>query len=432
MALLVVGEYIKNGCTTAYEVLNTLTDTTKKVSEAELKENADRGTEVQNIWHDEIYRYTCNMKCTHEIYVRPLGWLLSLMNNSVLESRLVQLLEDYFKSNYDKYNSFAIVGKDSDKYVIYNYVSCKAYRIDAILALELINNDEANLECPSDMQIKVSNSAKPNELITDTYIDDNGLTHIDCKNNFSEVLVINRNDGEYISEIKANSIKKLIVPSGVKSIKFSDMNEKVVWSNLVRGHKLVDSKSLTEVKIANGLEIISNRCFYRCVALRHVELPKSLMYIGQSAFFACSSLESIHIPDNVEYIESSTFCGCTALREVVLPKSLKYIGNRAFFDCREISSIELPDGLEVIESQAFSACGGITEIIIPESVRLIGYSAFDECIHLRKVTIKSNDIEIVDSAFEDCTSLQLVRVPKGLNIDRERLMIQKQAVIEEY
>lgn len=63
--------------------------------------------------------------------------------------------------------------------------------------------------------------------------------------------------------------------------------------------------------------------------LKKVNLPSSLLYIGDEVFFYCKSLESVNIPENLITVGQYAFGEC-ALKEVTLPKSLTEIGENAF------------------------------------------------------------------------------------------------------
>lgn len=67
------------------------------------------------------------------------------------------------------------------------------------------------------------------------------------------------------------------------------------------------------------------------------------------------------------------------LTDIELPKSLLYIGEGAFVSTSYLENINFPDGLKVIERQAFMHCLDLTEITIPASVEKIGYEAFWGC-----------------------------------------------------
>lgn len=173
-----------------------------------------------------------------------------------------------------------------------------------------------------------------------------------------EVEFVNNETAVKITEYKGNS-KTLIIPSTIQGypvvyidMKFSDYDE---------------PKNLETLIIPEGVVSFRYDTGNGCPNLETVELPESLKFLGEGAFFY-SGLKSISFPKGLEYIGNSAFSGCknltnidfstapnlkliggyafhgTGVKEVVLPDSLKYIGVNAFADCDNLSfeSIKLP------------------------------------------------------------------------------------------
>ena len=115
------------------------------------------------------------------------------------------------------------------------------------------------------------------------------------------------------------------------------------------------NKKITSVTIPEGVTAIGKATFAECSSLKTVNLPNSLRYIGEEAFYA-SAVQSIIMGDNVEVIETYAFKNCFDLAEVRLSKNLKKIGACAFYDCRSIKVIEVPSSVEEIGYKAFEGC----------------------------------------------------------------------------
>ena len=79
---------------------------------------------------------------------------------------------------------------------------------------------------------------------------------------------------------------------------------------------------------------INNNAFLNCTNLRNVDIPRSVTYLGATAFDGCTSLENCYMDNSqIDSLHASTFLGCSALITVTLPSTLTYVGEWAFHNC---------------------------------------------------------------------------------------------------
>ena len=78
-------------------------------------------------------------------------------------------------------------------------------------------------------------------------------------------------------------------------------------------NKLID-RSITTVTedMLSGETVIDDYAFYHCMSLTSVNLPNSIISIGNSAFYECP-ITSITIPNGVISMGAEVFRGCTNL-----------------------------------------------------------------------------------------------------------------------
>jgi hypothetical protein len=90
------------------------------------------------------------------------------------------------------------------------------------------------------------------------------------------------------------------------------------------------------------IQSLPSDVFNGCTALKKIELPPSLRYIGNAIFRSCTSLETITIPDGIANLGNWTFSGCSSLRTVTLPASITYMNNsNSFANCTAVTDIRL-------------------------------------------------------------------------------------------
>lgn len=77
-------------------------------------------------------------------------------------------------------------------------------------------------------------------------------------------------------------------------------------------------------------------------------LSRSIVVIGDCAFYNCSALEKISVPKGVEQIGNFAFANCTKLKSVIVQDNISFIGDSAFGNCPEIEvSIRNNDYVEM-------------------------------------------------------------------------------------
>lgn len=186
--------------------------------------------------------------------------------------------------------------------------------------------------------------------------------------------------GEMIFQ-NCSSLKKAVIEDGITYIPFL---------------MFAEGASLTEVVLPDTLREIGQSAFMN-TALEKIDIPESVRYIGDNAFYSCGRLTTLDIPEGVEEIGSSAFSACKELSEVSFPSTLYSIGEAAFSFCRSLQTVSFNEGLEIINGYAFEYTG-LTSVVLPESVRYIGYNAFCSGEDLESFTVLNRNCMIDDSA----------------------------------
>lgn len=129
------------------------------------------------------------------------------------------------------------------------------------------------------------------------------------------------------------------------------------------------------VEIPEEITWIAPEAFYRNETLKNVKLPSKITTIEENTFYGCSELEAVAIPDQVTMIGKSAFDECTVLKSVTFGKSLKVIKDHAFASVN-IRNFTIPSGIQKIETGAFAGINQIGTVTFEGSTKYVAADAF--------------------------------------------------------
>ena len=154
------------------------------------------------------------------------------------------------------------------------------------------------------------------------------------------------------------------------------------------------------MEIPNSVISIGDNAFSGCTGLTSVEIPNSVTSIGEYAFSGCTGLTSLTIPNSVTSIGDNVFLCCYSLTSLTIPNSVTSIGDNAFGYCG-LTSLTIGSSVESIGGFAFYGCSSVTSLTIPNSVTSIGNNAFAGCIGLTKITSFANSFQTIGNNIFD-------------------------------
>ena len=196
-----------------------------------------------------------------------------------------------------------------------------------------------------------------------------------------------------------------------------------------------DMSNLASIEIPNSVISIGEGSFSGCTSLKSIEIPNSVTCIESYAFKGCTGLTSIEIPNNIISIGESSFSGCTGLTSVVwnsvrcsdfshspfygckitsltFGENVEHIPTYLCYNLSNLTSIEIPNSVISIGERSFYGCTGLTSIEIGNSVTSIGNYAFRGCSSLTKITcLATTPPKIVSNTFSNYSAE--LHVPSG-------------------
>ena len=182
---------------------------------------------------------------------------------------------------------------------------------------------------------------------------------------------------------------------------------------------------LTSIDIPNNVRSIGTRTFQNCSGIRSILIPNSVASIAENAFNGCSGILSLRVEGgNTTYdsrndcnaiIETSTNTLILGCQNTTMPNDLQGIGSFAFYRRSTPVSIVLPKTMMSIGEYAFGYCTNLKSIDLPDGMTQIGYYAFEGCSSLESVEIPNSLTSLGFAAFRFCSSITSISIPKSLH-----------------
>jgi hypothetical protein len=173
-------------------------------------------------------------------------------------------------------------------------------------------------------------------------------------------------------------------------------------------------KVIGTYKVENFQSVVTG--FFQNTRIKKVVIPDTVIGINPYAFYGCTSLEEV-LMSNVTHIYSYAFGNNYMLKNIEIPSSLVYMGERVFKDCYRLESVYIGGAITSESRYLFENCislktlfinGGVIssdligantdgsnnpplqEVSFGESVLSIGIKIFQYCgSNIKKITFLS-------------------------------------------
>lgn len=178
----------------------------------------------------------------------------------------------------------------------------------------------------------------------------------------------------------------------------------------------------------DGVEIIYDRSFMNCTALKSIQLSTNLRQIGSYAFEGCTSLSGVELPTSLDGIGDGAFAKCTSIETITIP-TYASVGTYVFAYCTSLKEILVAEGnymyrsingdlytVEGIKLVQYAIGKEDTYFELPDDcVVKIGNGAFCGAENLVSVKL-ANEYDVISEismgAFKDCINLESVYIGK--------------------
>lgn len=150
------------------------------------------------------------------------------------------------------------------------------------------------------------------------------------------------------------------------------------------------------VIIPNTIEIIDNCAFSDCKHLVGVEIPSSVLSVGDYCFENCVKLNRVLFRENLQNIGFGAFAGCESLTQIMLPKSTMYIDDLAFSRCNNLCTVFFSNGIVKLGRDLFDEGKSLPCIFVPHDY----YTKYQNLLSGYNNVIFKDDSCFSLSAFE--------------------------------
>ena len=248
-------------------------------------------------------------------------------------------------------------------------------------------------------------------------------------------VLYNSTDSEGDEFNNCSKLKKIVIPSSVKSI--NKVKYKTDRADACDMHvdtieiapKDFDANSLyalgsslgKNITIESLMKLLPDQITYKdhmYITKDHgllkydgkdanVEIPEEITWIAPEAFYRNETLKNVKLPSKITTIEENTFYGCSELEAVVIPDQVTMIGKSAFDECTVLKSVTFGKSLKVIKDHAFASVN-IRNFTIPSGIQKIETGAFAGINQIGTVTFEGSTKYVATEAFMNSTGIKLV------------------------
>lgn len=224
-------------------------------------------------------------------------------------------------------------------------------------------------------------------------------------------------DDENFNPIGASLIDKLVITKGESIYIWDNVNSFVLHDGVKKIYK-IHAKVMNEIELPKSLTYIDEYAFYDWTNLKKVAIPDSITNIPQDLFLHNEFIEELTLPfvgtdynsgvikdilgdlytaplkkvtvTNQTFVPDNAYIHQSYLEEVIYNKKITSIGDYAFGYCWMLSSFYVPSDLNYLGEGAFYNCKSLTEFTIPTTITELKDYLLDGCVGITELVIPEN------------------------------------------
>lgn len=158
------------------------------------------------------------------------------------------------------------------------------------------------------------------------------------------------------------------------------------------------SMNLTGVLGSVATNTIPYHCFYQCSSLENINIPETILNIGEGAFYQCNKIDYLLLSDSIKSIGKNAFAMCSNLRYLYIESDYQDWKKANIVSANELNKVvtDVSDPLVVNKGDTISVGDSIFGA---STLAVIGKVDLD----MSTVSVTRDDVPVNTETYEDTT-----------------------------
>lgn len=213
-------------------------------------------------------------------------------------------------------------------------------------------------------------------------------------------------------------IKNLTLPSTLTRIenRAFTTNDGLIVPSIPSGVTYIGDAAFSSVTLSNntlpnGLTYLGSNAFNNAKLYGTVVIPAGITEIMPQVFFG-SSISGCRFEGPVTKIGNAAFWE-SSINSIDLPSTLVEIGNGVFHKCHSLRSLTIPDSVVIADSASVGSCDNLTSLTIGAGITDYSQFCVQNCKNLTTVTIRGVATGITHNTFWASDSIMEIHMNKN-------------------